>query len=147
MAVARTIPRLGVSIMIRRHPDGDFLLVKRGRPPAKGMWAFPGGKVEFGETLADAAARELREETAIDLRPTAFAHEAHVELIQRDDGGHVVSHFLLMVMQANIAADITPVAGDDADEVRFCAADDMDPDTVTPSTHERAKLAGPFKQS
>ncbi|MEO1746566.1 MAG: NUDIX hydrolase [Pseudomonadota bacterium] len=147
MAVARTIPRLGVSIMIRRHPDGDFLLVKRGRPPAKGMWAFPGGKVEFGETLAEGAARELREETAIHLPPTAFTHNAHVELIQHDDGGHVVSHFVLMVMQASVEANVTPVAGDDADDVRFCAADDMDPNTVTPSTRERAKLAGPFKQS
>jgi ADP-ribose pyrophosphatase YjhB (NUDIX family) len=47
--------------------DGTLLMVKRGREPAKGLWSIPGGRVEFGEYLADALAREVKEETGIDI--------------------------------------------------------------------------------
>ncbi len=39
------------------------MLVRRANPPDAGLWGFPGGKIEFGETVKDAAMRELREET------------------------------------------------------------------------------------
>ena len=51
-------PVLSVSVLC--HKDGSALLIKRGKPPYKDHWSLPGGKVEFGETLAEAAARELR---------------------------------------------------------------------------------------
>jgi 8-oxo-dGTP diphosphatase len=44
---------------------GKVLLVKRGRPPAKGQWAIPGGTVNLGESLQEAAQREILEETGI----------------------------------------------------------------------------------
>lgn len=49
--------------------DGRLLLVQRGRPPGEGLWAVPGGKVRFGETMADAVRREVLEETGLRVRP------------------------------------------------------------------------------
>lgn len=49
------------------HKGGRLLLVKRNERPSKGMWSFPGGAVELGETTAEAAVRETREETGLDI--------------------------------------------------------------------------------
>ena len=65
MTGLQQVPKLGVSAAIWR--DGKVLLVERAKPP-KGIWAFPGGHVELGETLEEAAARELQEETGMTAR-------------------------------------------------------------------------------
>lgn len=65
MAGEQQWPKLGVSASVWR--EGKVLLVQRAKPPL-GIWAFPGGHVEPGERLEEAAARELREETGLSAR-------------------------------------------------------------------------------
>ena len=64
----RRFPRVAVDVVIR-FPDGKFVLVKRRYPPFKGFWAIPGGFVEYGETVEEAAVREALEETGLRVRP------------------------------------------------------------------------------
>src|SRR3989304_4831608 len=59
-------PRVAVGVVVVKN--SSVLLVKRGREPSKGLWSVPGGLIELGETLEDAAQREVREETGINVR-------------------------------------------------------------------------------
>jgi 8-oxo-dGTP diphosphatase len=63
MIVSQQLPILAASICLRRGPE--VLLIQRGKEPGLGKWAFPGGKVQWGETTAQAALRELREESGL----------------------------------------------------------------------------------
>lgn len=99
-------PLLGVSACLFRA--GKVLLVERGRAPFAGRLSLPGGKLRFGERLEEAVAREVREETGLDLRDFPFfcLHEA----IEPD------FHAVIAVHRAGreISARSAPVAGDDA---------------------------------
>jgi ADP-ribose pyrophosphatase YjhB (NUDIX family) len=107
-------PLLGVSVAVRR--DDRILLVKRGKPPLKGFWSLPGGLVEAGETLADAAARELGEETGI--AANAFEAVDRAEIIVRDQDGRVDRHYVLIVFAARYVSGEAHAA-DDAEAVAW----------------------------
>lgn len=70
--VAKRRPAVGIGVVILRHlvenPHPEVLLIRRGKPPSKGMISFPGGRQELGETVVECAIREAREECAVDLR-------------------------------------------------------------------------------
>jgi len=85
-------PILAVSAAIMR--DGKVLIVRRARPPARGLYTLPGGGVEVGETLMEAVAREVREETALEIEPVALA--GYREAIVRDAEGRVERHFVIL---------------------------------------------------
>jgi 8-oxo-dGTP diphosphatase len=122
-------PVLGVSTLVRR---GDsILLVRRGNPPLSDIWAFPGGRVEFGESLAAAAAREVAEETGITVRIDGPID--HAEVLIRNDAGAVERHYVLIVFTGAWQAG-EPVAGDDAAEARWVDAADLDRFQKTPDT-------------
>ena len=92
--------------------EGDrLLLVRRGRGPAAGEWAIPGGRVEAGETLAEAVVREVREETGLDVVCDELV--GWVERIGAD------YHFVILDFSVTVLDDQAPVAGDDAAEVAW----------------------------
>lgn len=99
--------------------EDRILLVKRLNPPAINLFAFPGGRVDEGEPLADAALRELFEETG--LRATDPRPFREYDLIEREESGSVVSHFFLTVFTATLdpASDGQPRPADDAMEARW----------------------------
>jgi ADP-ribose pyrophosphatase YjhB (NUDIX family) len=68
--------------------------VRRGRPPAHGLYTLPGGGVELGETLEQAVIREVREETGLAIVPLALV--GFREAIARDAAGRVERHFVIL---------------------------------------------------
>lgn len=109
-------PGLGVSVLVRH--EGRVLLVKRGRAPFAGQWSLPGGHVEGGETLAGAAAREVREETGITV--DALRQIDLIEVVSRGADDGLARHFVLVVFAARYHSG-TVTAGDDAAETHWLA--------------------------
>ncbi len=98
--------------------DGALLLVRRGQPPEEGRWSIPGGRVEDGETPADAVVRETFEETGLAVRCGGF-----LGWVDRVGPGH---HFVILDFLAEPSVDVTGVrpevrAGGDAAEVAWVA--------------------------
>jgi ADP-ribose pyrophosphatase YjhB (NUDIX family) len=87
-----TRPYLAVSAAI--FHDGRVLIVRRGRPPAHGLYTLPGGGVELGETLEQAVIREVREETGLAIAPLALV--GFREAIARDAAGRIERHFVIL---------------------------------------------------
>lgn len=84
-------PVLAASVAVFR--DGKVLLATRTKPPADRLWSLPGGKVEAGETLEQAALRELEEEVGVSARILGF--NRHVEIFGRDGSGAITHHFVV----------------------------------------------------
>lgn len=103
------VPCVGVLV---RDRAGRLLVVRRRNPPAEGRWSIPGGRVEDGESLAEAARREAREETGLDVEVGAVV--GRVELAGPDGQVYAVTDFA-----ATVAGGLEPVAGDDATDVRW----------------------------
>jgi 8-oxo-dGTP diphosphatase len=85
-------PFLAVSAAIYRN--GRILLVRRARNPGRDLFSLPGGVVEAGETLAEAVAREVLEETSLTVEPVQLA--GYREVIVRDADGRVERHFVIL---------------------------------------------------
>jgi ADP-ribose pyrophosphatase YjhB (NUDIX family) len=84
-------PLLATSLAVIR--EGRLLLATRTRPPMEGVFSLPGGLVVAGETLEQAALRELMEEVGVTASIVAF--NDHVEVIERDGDGKVAQHFVV----------------------------------------------------
>jgi ADP-ribose pyrophosphatase YjhB (NUDIX family) len=107
-------PFLAVSAAIVR--DGKVLVVRRARNPALSLYTLPGGVVETGETLLQAVAREVREETALTIEPVALA--GHREAIVRDAQGRVERHFVILCFAARWLAG-EPVLNEELNDARW----------------------------
>lgn len=113
-------PYLAVSAAIVR--DGKVLIVRRARNPALNLYTLPGGAVETGETLAEAAQREVREETALEIDPVGLA--GHREVIAHGDDGRVERHFVIMCFAAQWRSGEV-VLNEELDDFRWIAPGEL----------------------
>lgn len=107
------MPRLAALAVVLR--GDEVLLVRRRNEPDAGLWGFPGGHVEPGETVGAAAARELLEETGVEALPRGTIDT--LDIILREDGV-LRYHFLLVAVRCDYAAG-TPRGADDVHEAAW----------------------------
>jgi 8-oxo-dGTP diphosphatase len=130
-----SVPRAAVGVVVI---DGDkVLLIKRARPPRAGRWALPGGGVNLGETLQEAAEREVAEETGVTVRARRPIHS--FDIITRDDDGHVRFHYVIVDLVADYIGG-EPRPGDDVSDAGWfkrgvISAMDLDSDTLALLQH------------
>ena len=113
-------PLLGVIAIVLS--DDKVLLVQRSKTPDQGLWGFPGGHVELGETLAEAACRELAEETG--LAGVAGPFLDVIDVIQRDADNLLHMHYALVAVAVTQVTGM-PVAADDALDARWVSVVDI----------------------
>lgn len=128
--VAHRDPKVGVGVVVVR--DGCLLLVRRGVPPGKGLWALPAGYVDAGEDPRRAAAREALEETGLQVQVGAVV-DVYPSSVT---GGHRGASFFLAFHAEVVGGALT--AADDALDAGFFAPDDL-PELAFASTRDAVR--------
>lgn len=116
-----TQPVAGVGVVIWR--DDKVLLVKRKHPPRQGEWGLPGGKQKLGESIMQAAVREAREETGLDIMPLGII--TAIDAITRDKSKKIEFHYTIVEVAAE-SREGKPAAKDDALAVRWATIEDLE---------------------
>jgi 8-oxo-dGTP diphosphatase len=123
------LPRVAVGAVVLK--DNRVLLVRRAKPPAQGLWAIPGGSVELGETLQQAAEREILEETGITIQAKKPVYT--FDLIEKDENNRIRFHYVIVDLMADYISG-KPLPVDDADEVRWVSSEELKNLDVNPRT-------------
>src|SRR4051812_23949397 len=110
-------PRPQICVGAIAVDSGALLMVRRGRAPAAGEWSVPGGRVEAGETLAEAVVRELAEETGIE-----GVCDELIGWVERIGADH---HYVILDFGVTVLDATEPVAGDDAAEAEWVPLEDV----------------------
>ena len=124
-------PRVAVGAVVFK--ENKVLLVLRGKPPAEKQWSIPGGCVELGETLQDAAEREIAEETGIVIHAKKPVYI--FDVIERDEDGHIRFHYVIVDLAADYVSGKLR-AGDDAVDVAWVSIKDLNNRNVSEATRK-----------
>lgn len=116
-------PAVAVAAVVFSPDGAHVLLIRRGRPPAQGTWALPGGGQKLGEGVFAGAEREVREETG--LAVTATHVLTAVDSLHYDATGAVAWHYTIIDVLARLESG-TPVAAADAEAVVWAPLDALD---------------------
>ena len=131
-------PHVGVGVMMVR--DEMLLLVKRKYNPDAGYWSIPGGHLDLGEQVEEAAVREAYEETGFKTKVTKLA--GIIDKVMRDEEGNVEYHYVLLnyfVEQVEGPPNQPPIADDDALEAKFVPFEELRDYELTDSLIELLK--------
>lgn len=112
-------PVLGAIAVLLK--DDHVLLAQRKNEPDAGLWGYPGGHVEWGETALAAAVRELREETSVVARPLAYL--TNIDVIQQARP-EVSGHYLLAAVLCDYVAG-APIPADDVSDAAWIPCSDI----------------------
>ena len=116
--------------------EDKVLLVLRGKPPAENSWTIPGGSVELGETLQEAAEREIREETGLFIQAREPVYT--FDVIERDHKGEILFHYVIVDLEADyVSGELRP--GDDAVDVCWASSQDLKSLNVSAATRKLLK--------
>jgi 8-oxo-dGTP diphosphatase len=129
-------PLIGVGVVIWR--DDRVLLIRRGQPPREREWSLPGGRQELGETVAEAARREAREETGLEIAVRDVV--AVVDLIERDAEQRVQFHYTLIDVLAEWQAG-DAAAADDAAAIAWATIEELPTYRLWSETERVIRLA------
>ncbi len=111
------LPLVGVGAIVIEH--GRVLLIKRGKPPLEGQWSIPGGMLEIGEEVREAAARE---ETGLEVAADELL--GVFDRVLRDARSRVQYHYVLIDFLCHpMGGELR--AGGDASEVRWFTAEEV----------------------
>jgi ADP-ribose pyrophosphatase YjhB (NUDIX family) len=127
-------PVVAVGAVICR--DDRILLIRRNQEPAKGLWTFPGGVVELGESLQEAVAREALEETG--LRVVAGGVATVIDRVVRDEAGRVRFHYVIVDYFACAVGGLLQ-PGSDVSDARWVSLEDLDELDITEPAGDLAR--------
>jgi len=128
-------PRIAVGAVVF-HED-RVLLVQRGKPPGEGVWAIPGGRMHLGESLQEAARREILEETGILIEAKDPIHV--FDSMERDIFGRVRFHYVIVDLLADfLEGDLRP--GDDARDACWASREDLSRLRLSETTRQLLSL-------
>ena len=100
MTINTKFPQVAVGAVL--FYKNQILLVKRGKAPAKNMWALPGGKVLPGERLQQALIREIKEETNLDISVGELVYT--FDVIEKDKNDNIVFHYVILDFECSYIA-------------------------------------------